>query len=174
MSRVIVSTWRGLKGSRLRSMICVFGIFWVSLVRNGSRKHLLLWANHNVSERIHLTEIPGQDERGAIHLNDYRGSLDKIAREQLRAIVKLRGDRPPLRPDRSFARKRSLGIGPAFGHASGFELAAVLLHDRAQVYELVLDVQIEGEKAAMDFVECPPHGLDFVNLPQVGVVYGDG
>ena len=116
MSRVTVSTSSGRNGSWLRSMICVFAIFGLSLMLNADERDrlsrraiLLLRANQDVSKPVHLTEMAGQDERGAVHLSDYRRSLDHVVREQPRAIVEFRAERAPVRPDRSFAPKRGVG-----------------------------------------------------------------
>src|SRR5713101_617123 len=117
--------------------------------------------------------MAGQYERGTVHLSDYCRSLDHIVCEQLRAIVEFRAERAPMRPDRSFAPKRGIGGGPTVGQAGGFEFAAILLHDRAQVYELVFHVEVEGEQAAMDFVERLAQGLDPATLPEAVHVHRD-
>jgi len=133
---------------------------------------LLLRANQDVSEKVNLAEMAGQDERRTVHLSDYRRAFEHVVREQPRALVEFRGERAPLRPNRSFALERGLRVGTAFGHASGFELAAFLLRDRAQVHKFVLSVKVEGEEAEMDFVERLAHELESAAL-EFGQVHRD-
>src|SRR5438128_1442847 len=120
MSSVTVSTSSGRNGSWLRSMICVLAIFGISFVRIADDHHrfsrraiLLLRANQDVSKPVHLTEMAGQYECGAVHFSDYRRSLEHIVREQLCAIVEFCAERAPVRPDRSLALERGIGGGSA-------------------------------------------------------------
>ena len=76
--------------------------------RLSRRAILLLRANQDVAESVDLAEMTGQDQRGAVHLRDYRRPLDHVVREQLRAIVEFRAERAPVRPDRSFVPQRGV------------------------------------------------------------------
>src|SRR5690349_20972970 len=58
---------------------------------------------HGVDEqgpgRVHGRGVPGQDERGRVHLGDDRGTGDDVAGPQRRAVVDVGGDRGALDVD---------------------------------------------------------------------------
>ena len=118
------------------------------------RKFLLPRANQDVSENVHLAEMAGRDERGAVHLGDYRGPLDHIVREQFRAIVEFRAGASARAPKSEFRPSaRRPGPGPPSARRAGLSSRLFSCTIARRFTNSCSTSRLKGEQPAMDFVE---------------------